>query len=78
MLGVQTIRMEAQKGATEGESVLIFTHFVETLPTALDVLSGWHYCLEYLALEMGQKGEPTKENLERFKRFYQEMYGQST
>lgn len=78
MLGVQTIRIEARQGATGNESVLTFTHLVETLPTALDVLSGWHYCLEYLALEMGQKGEPTKENLERFKRFYQEMYGQGT
>lgn len=76
MLGVQTIRMEARKGATEDESVLTFTHLVETLPTALDVLSGWHYCLEFLALEMGQKGEPTKENLERFKSYYQDKYGQ--
>lgn len=74
MLGVQTIRMEAQKGATEDASVLTFTHLVETLPTALDVLSGWHYCLEFLALEMGQKGEPTKESLERFKSYYESRY----
>ena len=78
MLGVQTIRMEARQGATVNESVLTFTHLVETLPTALDVLSGWHYCLEFLALEMGQKGEPTEESLERFMRYYQEMYGQGT
>lgn len=75
MLGVQTIRMEARRGDTEDESVLTFTHLVETLPTALDVLSGWHYCLEFLALEMGQKGEPTKESLERFKSYYEGRYG---
>ena len=75
MLGVQTIRMEARRGATEDESVITFTHLVETLQTALDVLSGWHYCLEFLALEMGQKGEPTKESLERFKDYYESSYG---
>lgn len=75
MLGDQTIRMEARPTDGDQGSELVFTHEVETLPTALDVLSGWHYCLEFLALSMGAHGEPTRENLERFKRYYQAEYG---
>lgn len=76
MLGVQTIRMEAQPGATPDQSVLTFTHQVESLPTALDVLAGWHYCLEFLALEMGLQGQPTKENVELYRSYYQRAYGE--
>ncbi len=75
MRGRQDIRMEAAEGGSADESVLTFTHDVETLGAALSVLPGWHYCLEYLALEMGAQGEPTEENLERFKQYYQRTYG---
>lgn len=77
MLGHQTIRMEARPANDGRGSQLVFTHEVETLPTALDVLSGWHYCLEYLAQSMGEEGEPTREKLERVKRYYEAEYGEA-
>jgi len=76
MRGKQEIRMEAREGGDTQESVLTFTHDVETLESALDVLPGWHYCLEYLALNMGAEGEPTEENLERYKAYYRRTYGE--
>lgn len=76
-LGIQTIRMEARAGNDGSGSTLIFTHDVETLPTALDVLGGWHYCLEFLALHLGEDGEPTRENLGRFNEYYEATYGQA-
>lgn len=75
MLGDQTIRMEARASEDGRGSTLVFTHDVQTLPTALDVLGGWHYCLEFLALQMGAHGEPTRENLEHIKEYYQAEYG---
>ena len=75
MLGHQTLRMEARPHDDGRGSRLVFTHDVETLPTALDVLGGWHYCLEHLALRMGANGEPTPENHERFRRYYQARFG---
>lgn len=77
MLGDQTIRMEARAADDEHGSELTFTHDVETLPTALDVLGGWHYCLEHLALRMGEDGQPTPENHERFKEYYQAEFGEA-
>lgn len=71
--GLQTIRMETQSGPDGDSSTLVFTHDVESLDIAVDVLGGWHYCLEFLALTMGADGEPTRENLERFKQHYQGM-----
>ncbi|HEX7039546.1 MAG TPA: SRPBCC family protein [Trueperaceae bacterium] len=75
MRGRQDIRMEAREGSREDESVFTFTHDVETLEAALSVLPGWHYCLEYLALNMGADGGPTEENLGRYKEYYQRTYG---
>ena len=75
MIGEQRIRMEAGPGGHDGESVLTFTHDIEKLEGALDVLAGWHYCLEFLNLQMGAPGEPTKENVERYKAYYQRTYG---
>jgi len=75
MRGRQDITMEATPGSSDDECVLTFTHDVQTLESALSVLPGWHYCLEYLALTMGTQGEPTEENLERLKAHYQERYG---
>ena len=76
MLGDQTIRMEARPGDREGTSRLTFIHDVETLPTALDVLGGWHYCLEYLGMRMGANdAEPTSEDHERFRSYYHATYG---
>lgn len=74
MVGEQLIRMEVRPGASEEESVLTFTHDLSTLEGALDVLSGWHYCLEFLALQMGAHGEPTDDNLQRFKAYYEEKF----
>lgn len=75
MRGRQAIRMEIRSGGHESESVLTFTHDVESLETALSVLPGWHYCLEYLGLTMGAGGEPTEENTERYREYYQRTYG---
>ncbi len=75
MIGEQLIRMEASRGGHDDESVLTFTHEIQALEGALDVLAGWHYCLEFLALQMGAPGEPTEENAQRYKAYYQETYG---
>jgi|GEM_PF-1170641 len=75
MRGTHDVRMEAAEGSDDAESVLTFIHDVETLESALSVLPGWHYCLEYLALTLGGPGEPTEENLERVKEYYQRAYG---
>jgi len=76
MLGDQTIRMEARPGETEGSSVLVFTHDVETLPSALDVLGGWHYCLANLGRYLEGTPAPTSEDHERFRRYYHATYGE--
>ena len=75
MLGTQTIRMEAHSRADTGSSSLVFTHDVETLPTALDVLGGWHYCLEYLGRHLESGREPTSEDHERFRGYYHAVFG---
>ncbi len=75
MLGTQTIRMEARAGDDAGSSEMVFTHDVTTLPTALDVLGGWHFCLEYLAKHLESGREPTPEDSRRFTRYYQAAYG---
>jgi len=63
------------RGSDDAESVLTFTHDVETLESALSVLPGWHYCLEFLSLAMGAEGQPSEENIERYKQYYQRTYG---
>lgn len=78
MIGEQRIRMEATPGGHDGESVLTFTHEIGRLDGALDVLAGWHYCLEFLALAMGAPGEPTEENIARYKAYYLATYGGGT
>lgn len=75
MLGDQTIRMEVRSGRDGRGSSLVFTHEVETLPTALDVLGGWHFCLERLSVLMGAPGQPTRENVERYERYYRAEFG---
>lgn len=75
MLGAQTIRMEANPGEDAESSDLVFTHDVETLPTALDVLGGWHFCLEFLSQRLGSGREPTPEDHERFRSYYHATYG---
>lgn len=78
MLGEQTIRMEAQPAGEPGHSTLVFTHWVQTLPTALDVITGWHYCLDYLAQSLGAGRAPTSEDHERYKAHYFALYGHAT
>lgn len=76
MLGDQTIRMEVQPGGEPGHSTLVFTHWVQTLPTALDVITGWHYCLDYLAQSLGAGRAPTSEDHESYKAYYLARYDQ--
>ncbi len=75
MRGRQRIRMEARPGSHADESVLTFSHDVETLESALSVLPGWHYCLDYLALHMGQPAEPSEAAIEGYKAYYRRTYG---
>ena len=75
MRGKQDIRMEVSQGSDDAESVLTFIHDVETLESALSVLPGWHNCLEFLSLAMGAEGQPSEENIERYKAYYQRTYG---
>ena len=70
MRGTQTIRMVAKAGVEEDTSFLTFTHDVEHKSSALNVLPGWHWCLESLALHLGGHGDASKENHDRIVGWY--------
>lgn len=79
MRGLQTIRMEASvdtdpEGAPNGGSRLTFTHDLEYEDSALNVLPGWHWCLEFLALHMGEEGDGSKEFHDRLVEWYETAF----
>lgn len=71
MRGTQTLRMEARPGGYEGSSELTFVHTLEEKEGALSVLPGWHWCLESLALHLGEEADASKEYHERLREWYQ-------
>jgi uncharacterized protein YndB with AHSA1/START domain len=79
-LGRQVIRMRVTSiGSAIGSeeptrSTLVFEHDVETLPTAVAVLPGWHWCLESLAAHLGHQGDTSKEHHDRLRAWYQTAY----
>lgn len=75
MRGTQTIRMEASEAEGANVSRLVFTHDVETKETAVDVLGGWHWCLESLALHFGEVGDASKAYHDRVRDWYLSTYG---
>ncbi|HZJ09766.1 MAG TPA: SRPBCC family protein [Trueperaceae bacterium] len=75
MRGTQVIRMEARDGELTSTSELTFVHDLETKESALDVLPGWHWCLEMLALQMGSQGDASKEHHERLREYYKRTFG---
>ena len=75
-LGTQVIRMRvtADGGSHPARSTLLFEHDVETLPTAVNVLPGWHWCLEFLAAHFGQQADTSKEHHDRLRAWYEAAY----
>lgn len=75
-LGTQVIRMRvtADGGSHSTRSTLLFEHDVETLPTAVNVLPGWHWCLEFLAAHFGQQADTSKEHHDRLRAWYEAAY----
>ena len=76
-LGRQVIRMRVKADGDAAQSTgstLVFEHDVETLPTAVNVLPGWHWCLEFLAAHLGQRADTSKEHHERLRAWYEAAY----
>lgn len=71
-LGRQVIRMRVKPD--DSRSTLVFEHDVETLPTAVAVLPGWHWCLEFLAAYLGQQADTSTEHHDRLREWYQAAY----
>ncbi len=69
-LGTQVIRMRVDAGASPAECMLRFEHEVETKPTAVAVLPGWHWCLEALAIHLGAPGNVSKEFHDQVRDWY--------
>lgn len=74
MRGQQTIRMESSAGPDE-TSALVFQHDLEHHAGALDVLAGWHWCLESLAMYLGAEGDASKEYHDRLVEWYRWKFG---
>lgn len=75
MRGTQTLRMEAESGEQASSSVLTFSHDLEHKEGARDVLPGWHWCLEMLAVHMGSQGDASKEHHDRLREWYLQTHG---
>lgn len=73
-LGTQVLRMRVSAGDAARGTALLFEHEVETRPTAVAVLPGWHWCLESLASHLGASGNATKEYHDRLVDWYRRTY----